>query len=661
MRVSTQQQYLNTIDRMQNSQTTLAQLQEQIATGKRISQPSDDPSVAAQSIRLDRELAAIEKYQANIKIAQNRLDLEETQLDSMNTAIDRLREIAIEAGDGTNNDSNLKTLSTEIRSIVDQLAGYMNTQDAQGEYIFSGSKGFTQPYVLDSNGRYTYNGDNGQREIQIASNQYVASGDSGQELFESVQGDLNFKSTSSMLDVNLNNTTTTDFTFVNTGDKEQFEKYLEDNVKGDLDFRLVPNTAGAGQYDFQIFDTSGAQHYPNPPTIPVPPPIDLSTASVATPVNVDFHGVRIGFESRPLAADFPLSSTSERAGVEAISITNQAEADAFFEKYGDITAYVNEYPVGTGKDGSVTLVSSKTGAPIVLEGRDEFFVANPGTATEQLKVGGLQIDINENAATPASVSTNGYLLEAPATGSQQVNNPSLLNTSRVSNVRVFDEVALSAAYNAATIAPTAVAFSVTFSAAGVPTVQQVDAANAAVGAPIVLAAASPAQFLGVEFTFDPTDPLLQDETLRISITDDATTSATNEAIMARVPIEFDYDQQNILDVALDLADQLDKGTASAALAAELKTEVADALKGITVAQDRITQEITGVGSRQNALTNAADSHTEVKLFVETTLSNIADADLAAVASKLKLEEVLLQASQQTFASTSRLTLFNYIN
>lgn len=660
MRVSTQQQYLNTIDRMQNSQTTLAKLQEQISTGKRVSQPSDDPSVAAQSIRLDRELAAIEKYQANIKVAQNRLDLEETQLDSMNTAIDRLNEIAIEAGDGTNNDANLKTLSTEIRNIVDLLAGYMNTQDAQGEYIFAGNKGFTQPYTTDGVNGYTYNGDNGQREIQIAENLYLASGDSGQELFESVRGDLNFKSTSSMLDVDLNSTGT-DLTFKTASEKEVFETFLKDNVNGDLDFRLVPNTAAAGNYDFQIFDTSGKQHYPDPPSIPVPAPLDLTTASVATPVEVTFKGLTIGFESRPLAADFPLTSTSERAGIEGITITDQAEADAFFQQYGDVTVYVNEYPVGTPKDGSVTLVSSKTGAPIVLSGRDEFILANQGTTTEQLKVAGMQLDVNENAAVPASASGNGYVLEAPATGSQQVNSPSLLNTSRVTNVQVFDEVALSAAYVAGTIDPTAVEFSVTFSAAGVPTVQQRDAAGLAVGAPIVLAATSPAQFLGVEFTFDPTDPLLEDETLSVSITDDASTAVTNEAIVSRIPIEFDYEQQNILDVALELADQLDKGTATTELQTALTAQVAEALEGFTVAQDRVTQAITGIGARQNSLTTTDTSHTEVKLFVETTRSAIADADLAEVATKLKLEEVLLQASQQTFASTSRLTLFNYIN
>lgn len=662
MRVSTQQQYLQSIEQMQSSQSKLGSLREQISTGKKISQPSDDPSVAAQSIRLDRELAAIEKYQANIKIAQNRLDLEETHLDSMNTAMDRLREIAVEAGDGTNNDANLKTLSTEIRSIVDQLAGYMNSQDVQGEYIFAGNKGFTQPYTLDANSRYTYNGDDGQRNIQVASNLYVSSGDSGQQLFESVRGDLNFKSTSSMLNVDLNSATT-DFTFAASGDKDKFEAYLKDNVKGDLDIRLIPSTAGAGFYDVQLFDTAGTQHYPNPPLIPVPPSTDFTGASVATPVQVTFQGLTIGFESRPLAADFPLHPTSERSAVQGISIVDQAAADAFFTQYGDVSLRINEYPVGTAKDGSVTLVSSKTGQPISINGSDEFFVANAGTPTEHLKIGGLQIEINETAASPVSPGDAPYVLEAPATGAQQINNPSLLDTSRVSTTRIFDEVALSAAVAAGTLAAPAVGVQVSFSAPPnvQATFQPVDAAGAAVGGATAAAAGSPAQVFGIELTYDAADVLLQDEVLTIPISDNVATTATYEGLGARVPVEFDYEQKNILDVALDLADQLDKGTSTEALQTALKAEIAEAIDGITVAQDRVTQAVTGIGARQNSLTTAETSHIDVKLFVQTTLSNISDADLAEVATQLKLEEVLLQASQQTFASTSRLTLFNYIS
>ena len=195
MRVSTQQQYLTSIERMQNSQTKLGQLQNQISTGKKYTQPYEDPATAAQSIRLNRELAAIDRYQDNITVATNRLKQEETVLTSMSDQMTALNTLVISAGDPSYNDDNLKTVATEIREIVGLLASEMNTQDVQGEYIFAGNQGFTKPYVLDANNRYVYQGDDGQRNIQVASNLHVASNDSGLSLFEGVTGNLKFAQT----------------------------------------------------------------------------------------------------------------------------------------------------------------------------------------------------------------------------------------------------------------------------------------------------------------------------------------------------------------------------------------------------------------------------------------------------------------------------------
>jgi len=190
MRISTQQQYLKSVDNMQRTQTNMAELQEQVSTGKRLQTPSDDPVAAAQVVKLERELAQYAKFEDNIDVTERRLQLEETILDSMYTATTRFKELGIYAGNSTLSAADRGTIATEVEELTEYMASLMNTQDSLGEYIFAGSKGGTEPYEQLGDGSYQYNGDDGQRQIQVGSNLYIPSNDSGSYLFEAVEGRL---------------------------------------------------------------------------------------------------------------------------------------------------------------------------------------------------------------------------------------------------------------------------------------------------------------------------------------------------------------------------------------------------------------------------------------------------------------------------------------
>lgn len=191
MRIATQQQYLNSIDHMQRSSSKIAELAEQAATGKILQTPSDDPVAAAQVVKLERSLAQYEKFNDNISVTERRLQLEETILDDVYTATTRMKELTIKAGNlGTLSDSDRSVIATELYELADYVAGLMNTQDSQGEYLFAGSKGSTRPYEPLANGHYSYHGDDGQRLIQVGTQQYVPSNDSGETLFQSVDSRL---------------------------------------------------------------------------------------------------------------------------------------------------------------------------------------------------------------------------------------------------------------------------------------------------------------------------------------------------------------------------------------------------------------------------------------------------------------------------------------
>jgi len=190
LRVTTAQQYNVAIDNMQRSNVTIDNLSQQISSGQRVLQPSDDPIAAAQIIKLDRELAQYEKYELNIEVTERRLTLEESVLDSMRTSLNRINEFVIQGSNGTLTDSDRASIAVALRTEVEYMADLMNTQDVQGEYIFAGSKGGTQPYQLQEDGSYDYQGDDGQRSIQVSNELFVSSNDSGQYLFEAVSADL---------------------------------------------------------------------------------------------------------------------------------------------------------------------------------------------------------------------------------------------------------------------------------------------------------------------------------------------------------------------------------------------------------------------------------------------------------------------------------------
>ncbi len=91
----------------------------------------------------------------------------------------------MQAGNGGLDASDKNALATELAQREDELLNLLNSRDASGKYLFSGSQGDTQPFVRNPDGTYSYNGDEGQREVQIASSTFIAISDNGKILFES--------------------------------------------------------------------------------------------------------------------------------------------------------------------------------------------------------------------------------------------------------------------------------------------------------------------------------------------------------------------------------------------------------------------------------------------------------------------------------------------
>ena len=196
MQISTKQFFNSQLNTMLAQQSRVGRLQEEISTGKKILQPSDDPYGFAKISALKQGEAAVSQYDRNMNIAVQRLSQEENVLKEATNAAIRLQEIAIRGASDTLSASDRASLGDEMKQISEQLASIANTVDANGDFLFSGFQAKTKPFDLDSDGVVTFNGDAGRREVEIAKGVKTATSSSGSEVFMQVRMPGNLGSTS---------------------------------------------------------------------------------------------------------------------------------------------------------------------------------------------------------------------------------------------------------------------------------------------------------------------------------------------------------------------------------------------------------------------------------------------------------------------------------
>ncbi len=183
MRIGTLQMFRQGVDAMLDHQAKLYKTQNQLSTGKRIDNPSDDPIGAARLIGLSESAKTTAQYQDNILTARTRLELEEDALGSVGDALLRVRELAVAGQNTTYGLQERTALALEIRQLAGEVIGLANRKQANGQYMFSGYQVQTIPFSETAPGVFSYAGDQGQRLIQVGPARQIADGDSGQAVF----------------------------------------------------------------------------------------------------------------------------------------------------------------------------------------------------------------------------------------------------------------------------------------------------------------------------------------------------------------------------------------------------------------------------------------------------------------------------------------------
>lgn len=159
----------------------MEKLQDQLSTGRRINKPSDDPVGISFSMRYRSELAANDQYQRNVDATVSFLDYSDTMLGQMGEVMQRGRELAVEAANGTNSSESLNAIKTEVDQLYNQLVTIGNSQ-FNGKYMFNGQITDKAPFP-DPDLASSAVTDNGEIKFEIGAGVQIAMNKTATEVF----------------------------------------------------------------------------------------------------------------------------------------------------------------------------------------------------------------------------------------------------------------------------------------------------------------------------------------------------------------------------------------------------------------------------------------------------------------------------------------------
>jgi len=186
MKISTTYLYDRAVNQMTTSQSNLAKSQAQLSSGKNILRPSDAPEDAVSIQRLKSVIARQESFEQAIQTTENRLKTEETALEGVSNLLTRLKELAIQASNDTNGPKDREIIAIEMQGLQEDLLSFANTRDANGAYLFSGSRVFTPAFAQQPDGEVIYQGDETVNLVDVGDQRQLGANRTGTQVFDRV-------------------------------------------------------------------------------------------------------------------------------------------------------------------------------------------------------------------------------------------------------------------------------------------------------------------------------------------------------------------------------------------------------------------------------------------------------------------------------------------
>ncbi|ENC6657354.1 flagellar hook-associated protein FlgL [Aeromonas hydrophila] len=246
MRITTNMVYNRNISSLNGANERLSTAYEQLMTGNKFKTAGEDPSGMSQKLALTKEIDLFKQYGVNGSLLENSLGHEETVLSALNTAMTSAQTLIQKANDSAVGFEDRQAIASELEGLQKQMFDLMNSKNSQGEYIFGGNQSKTQPFIQDASGNYVFQGDTGQRNIQVSPTVQIPANDSGFNLFEIVPT----RRTSSAGSANIQ---------VGVADQGNFDSFYRNNYDPSLaSNQYTVNTIAGTPDTYEIRDGGGA-------------------------------------------------------------------------------------------------------------------------------------------------------------------------------------------------------------------------------------------------------------------------------------------------------------------------------------------------------------------------------------------------------------------
>lgn len=598
MRVSSNQLFQQSIQQIQQRQADINELVEKISSGRAQLRPSDDPFVAARSLELEQRIARTDQFQENIVLARTNLAAQDTVLQDVNTLLQRVRELAVQANNGSMTSENRAQIAAEVDERLDELRQLANTVNADGDYLYAGFRGDTEPFantVVGALSYVAYQGDDGSRFMQVGDRRQLQTSEPGSDVFQRVRS---------------SNALLTQPAAANLGTGQIAPATVVDPTRiGEYPYTFT-GVAGRNDVTFQD-DLAGAQD-------------GVTFALQGRTYELDVGGGGV------LAGNIPIViAANDTAATIAGLAQAQLAADVSAGNLNNITVAAAGADVQILSD-VVTGSTTHTDVASTLATNYGITPAGQGNAsTVTLDGVTYEFRFDNEAALAGNVKVSLGTLGAGTTDDQASNLAAAINAQNAAGNTTYTGAANANVTGVQTGAQHD--YRIRFKAGGL-----YDVIDDTVGLNVISDAAYTAgqviSFNGIETAVVGTPNVGDTFTITAGTYQDIFTTVATFAHGLRNPID---DTVTAERVRLTLAD-------------------------IDAAIDHISQQQANVGGRLNALETQQDENAAFNLQLRESLSDIADLDYPDAIARLEYSLFVLQAAQQSFARVETISLFDFI-
>ncbi len=179
MRIADKMQYEQVKTNVGKNRSQMSELQNQAATQKRVTKPSDDPLAASRVLQNRIDLQGSKQFSKNLNYAKSFLEYTDQSLGDLSEVIMRAKELAInQSNDASANEESRRAVAIEVEQLYSQMINIGNRKLGD-RFIFGGFRTQTAPF--DAKGEYS--GDPGEMNIHIDKEAFLAMNVPGGRVF----------------------------------------------------------------------------------------------------------------------------------------------------------------------------------------------------------------------------------------------------------------------------------------------------------------------------------------------------------------------------------------------------------------------------------------------------------------------------------------------